>query len=331
MKERVLITGASGFIGYHLVKAAQQAGLEVHAAVRPSSDLSRLKELDPVVVQADFGSRESIEKLIDSEAYSYIIHAAGATRAKSEEVYNLVNAQYTRELAEVASLAQKPVKRFVFMSSLAAIGPLPYGPGNLITEETLPAPVTSYGKSKLLAEQLLAKVKGINITTIRPTAVYGPGEKDILILFKTLSRGLDAYIGKAPQRLSFVYAQDLAEVTMAAMLTNEGGCKVYNISDGRGYEKYELAGEFAKWSKRKALRIHVPLRMFRAVVDTLGLYYKYANTTPVLTPEKLNELTAPNWMCSIEKAQKELNYQPAYTLENGLPETLAWYKEEGWL
>jgi len=330
MTDRVLITGASGFIGYHLVKAAQKAGLEVHAAIRPSSDVTRLKELDPVFVYADFGSKESLEALIVKGEYRYIIHAAGATRAKNEEAYNLINATYTLNLAEAALRLEKPLKRFVFMSSLAALGPVQYDAGQ-ITELTSPAPVTGYGKSKLLAEQFLTKVKGLNITTIRPTAVYGEGEKDILILFKTLSRGLDAYIGKKPQRLSFVYSKDLADVTISAMLKEGEGNEVYNISDGNGYDRYELADEFKKVNKKAALRIHLPVSIFSVAVSVLGFWYKLSNKTPVLNQEKLNELTAPNWICSIEKAKKELNYHPVYNLKRGLKETVLWYKERGWL
>ncbi len=331
MTEKVLITGASGFIGYYLVKAARDAGFEVHAAVRRSSNIDRLKELDPVFVYPDFTSRESLKALLEKGEYSYIIHAAGATRAKNEEAYNLINAQYTLDLAETALEAGKSVKRFVFLSSLAALGPVPYDDQEVISEATLPMPVTAYGKSKLLAEQYLEKVKGLPITTIRPTAVYGPGEKDIYILFKTLSRGLDAYIGRNPQRLSFVYVKDLAGITIKAMLQKTTEYTSYNISDGYGYEKYALADQFIKNFKRKAWRIHVPLSMFNALVQVLGFYYRFSETTPVLNKEKLNELTAPNWMCSIEKAQKELNYHPMFNLENGLAETVEWYKKEGWL
>jgi nucleoside-diphosphate-sugar epimerase len=331
MKERVLITGASGFIGYHLVKAAQEAGLEVHAGVRKSSDLTRLKELNPVYVYPDFSSKEALRSIVEKGDYSYIIHAAGITRAKTEDAYNLVNAIYTRDLAEASLLSDRPLKRFVFMSSLAAIGPVAYNQEQPITEATLPAPVTRYGKSKLLAEQFLNKIENLNLVTIRPTAVYGPGEKDIFILFKTLSRGLDAYIGKAPQRLSLVYVKDLAAVTIAAMLKKEAVGSTYNISDGRGYERYELADEFIKLNRRKALRIHLPFSLFKTLATLLDWGYSFSKATPVLNKEKLNELTAPNWVCSIDAARTDLDYRPAFDLPKGLEATLKWYKENNWL
>lgn len=331
MSERVLITGASGFIGHHLVQTAQAAGLEVHAAVRPSSDLAHLKDLNPVFVNLDFSSRDALQRVLERGAYQYIIHAAGATRAKDQPTYNRINADYTLWLAQAAQQVSKPVKRFVFMSSLAALGPVPYDAPGPITETTRPQPITSYGKSKLLAEQKLATVQGLPMTIIRPTAVYGPRERDLFILFKTLHRGLDLYIGRRPQRLSFVYVKDLVQVTVAALLQNHDQNRVYNISDGEAYNRYALADLVKKWSGTRALRVHLPVALMKGVAGALEAGYAFTQSTPVLNPEKLRELTAPNWICSIEAARRELNYQPHYRLEQGLDETLRWYRTNQWL
>lgn len=331
MKERVLITGASGFIGYYLVEAAQKAGFEVHAAVRASSDVTQLKALGPVLVYPDFRSAESLSKVLEAGNYQYIIHAAGATRAKDERTYNEINADYTLRLAQAALRMPVPPKRFVFMSSLAAIGPLSYVEEQLITEDTLPLPLTSYGKSKLLAEQHLAALTGLPITIIRPTAVYGPRERDLFILFKTLHKGLDLYIGRAPQRLSFVYVKDLVEATMAALKQTHGENRVYNISDGEAYNRYALADLFQEVSRTRAYRFHLPTVLMKLVAGILKAGYAFSTATPVLNPEKLRELMAPNWICSIEAARRDLNYQPQYGLQRGLDETLRWYRANQWL
>ncbi|GAB3902285.1 NAD(P)-dependent oxidoreductase [Larkinella knui] len=333
MKDRVLITGASGFIGYHLVQAAQKAGLEVHAAVRRTSDLTQLNELSPVLVYPDFSSKETLKRTLEEGNYRYIIHAAGATRAKNLKAYNLINADYTLNLAQAASATSTPVKRFIFMSSLAAVGPLSYQEEQPITETTLPIPVTSYGKSKLLAEHYLGelKEKGLPITIIRPTAVYGPREKDLFILFKTLQKGLDLYIGKKPQRLSFVYVKDLVSATMAALFQKQNQNRVYNISDGGAYSRYTLANLFRNLSGKHPFRFHLPVSMMEVVAGLLDVGYTFSGTAPVLNREKIRELTAPNWVCSIEAARAELNYQPQYDLSKGLAETLQWYRENKWL
>jgi nucleoside-diphosphate-sugar epimerase len=341
MKEKVFITGASGFIGFHLVQAALEAGMEVHAAVRPTSDLTFLKKLKPaadksgseslVFVDTDFSSKVLLKELLEKGKYTYIIHAAGVTKAKSAAAYNAVNADYTLNLAVAAMSAGIPLKRFIFLSSLAAIGPLAYAEQQPITETTLPIPVTDYGRSKLLAEQSLEEVSGLPLTIIRPTAVYGPGEKDLFILFKTLSKGLDAYIGKGPQRLSFVYIKDLVTATMAALIKDEKEITVYNISDGQAYDRYALADRFREISGKHVFRAHLPLTLVKMMAGFLDFVYSFSSTTPVLNREKLKELTASNWICSIDAARNKLEYRPQYDLRQGLTETLTWYKENKWL
>ncbi|TDE11308.1 NAD-dependent epimerase/dehydratase family protein [Dyadobacter psychrotolerans] len=341
MSERVLITGASGFIGQHLVQVALEKGFEVHAAVRPSSEISNLQELGNraksenkgslVFVNLNFGSEESLLTVLEQGVYSYIIHAAGATRAKSMDAYNLVNADYTLNLAKAAISVSVPLKRFVFLSSLAAVGPIDYDSKDAITEQTLPKPVTSYGKSKQLAENYLSGLKDLPLTIIRPTAVYGPGEKDILILFQTLNKGLDLYIGKDPQRLSFVYVKDLVAATFAALSEQSERHNVYNISDGKEYDRYKLADLFKKLSIKNPVRIHLPLAIIELTASLLEAFSVFSKNTPVLNKEKINELTAANWYCSIDAARNRLKYEPEYNLEKGLAETLSWYKENNWL
>ena len=339
MNEKVLITGASGFIGHHLVQAALLKGFEVHAAVRRSSDISNLKVLDDnstnsrplVFVYPDYSSKELLIPMLQEGGYSYIIHAAGVTRAKSPEAYNLVNAEYTLNLAQAAFEADIPLKRFVFLSSLAALGPIEYTDQQPIIESTKPNPVTSYGKSKLLAEKLVKGVKGLPLTIIRPTAVYGPGEKDIFIVFETLSKGLDLYIGNKPQRFSFVYAKDLVDATLAALSEEGKNVSIYNISDGQQYDRYELAKLFGEISGKKSYRVHLPVGLIRIVASLLESFATFSKNMPVLNKEKINELTAANWNCSIKAANDNLHYIPQYNLREGLVETLSWYKENKWL
>lgn len=331
MSNRALITGASGFIGYHLIEAAQKEGLEVHAAIRRSSNAEHLKPLNPVFAYPELGEKNALKKLLNEGNYSYIIHAAGATRAKNSQAYNAVNADYTLLLAEAALEAGIPLKRFVFLSSLAALGPLPYDREQTITEATEPMPITSYGKSKLLAENYLANLKELPLTTIRPTAVYGPREKDLFILLQTLNKGLDAYMGAAPQRLSFVYAKDLAEVTVAALLKEQTGHHAYNISDGLAYDRYALADSFKEASGKNPRRLHLPLGVLKLAANLMELGTAFSASAPVINREKVKELTAPNWFCSIEAAKRDLNYQPRYNLQAGIAETWQWYKSNNWL
>ena len=329
MSEKVLITGASGFVGYHLIEAALNEGLTVHAAVRKSSDVSHLKDFDIKFVDLDYSSVDALKKQLESEQYQYIIHAAGITKAKNLDTYNKVNAEYSRNLALAANSAELNLKKFVFVSSLAALGPLSDLTGE-ITDDVTGKPVTSYGTSKLLAEQYLKNIPGLPLIIIRPTAVYGPREKDIFILFKSISRGLEPHIGSFKQQLSFIYVKDLARLIIQALRAEVSGMQ-YNISDGRVYDRYVLAQLTKKAMNKRTLKLHLPIGIVAGLAALMEMVYKRSANTPTLNKEKMAELTAVNWACNIERARKDLNFNPQFDLENGLLETVKWYKENNWL
>ncbi|MFT3827543.1 MAG: NAD(P)-dependent oxidoreductase [Chitinophagaceae bacterium] len=328
MNNKVLITGASGFVGFHLIEAALEKGLEVYAAVRKSSNVQHLQGYNIQYTYPDLTSIESLKKDIEEKQYSFIIHAAGATKAKRQEDYNEINAQYTYNIIKAAEQSGVAIQKIVMMSSLAAIGPLS-NIKDAITETTIAAPVTQYGKSKLLAEERLS-TSPLPWIVLRPTAVYGPRERDIFMLFKSIGRGMEPYMGKISQQLSFIYVKDLAAITVSALFSPVAHA-IYNITDGRGYDRYELATIIKKELNRKTLRIHIPMPVIRALAVTMEKTYGWLGKTPVLNREKLHELTAANWYCDINKIKQELGFKPRYHLENGLKETIEWYKQHQWL
>ncbi|UPK71988.1 NAD-dependent epimerase/dehydratase family protein [Chitinophaga filiformis] len=326
MKPRILITGASGFVGYHLVETALDAGMEVYAAVRASSNVSHLKHLPVNFVYPDFSSKDDLKDLIVKHGFDYIIHGAGITKAKSLDEYNRVNAGYTLNLAVAAGESRVPIKKFVFISSLAAVGPIAYNASWPVPDVAKPQPVTSYGKSKLLAEEYLGVISDVPWVVLRPTAVYGPRERDLFVLFKTYRRGLEPYMGKGAQWLSFVYVKDLAQAALLALTAPVSGT-VYNISDGNRYDRYALANVIKQHLKLHTFRVHLPLPVIKSVATIMEMVSRGA---PLLNRDKLNELTAENWDCNIEKIRQDLGYRPAYDLEKGIRETLDWYTANKW-
>lgn len=325
MTGKVLITGASGFVGYHLVEAALKAGLEVYAAIRKTSAVDHLQHMPIQYVYLDMSSKDAMRALFAEHRFDYVIHAAGLTRAKNTEEYNRINASFSVNLAELA--LEFSVKKFVFMSSLAALGPIPFAaPG--LHEMHEAAPVTDYGRSKLLAEQMLReKVPTLPLVILRPTAVYGPREKDIFIMFKTMAGGLEPYIGRMGQKLSFIYVKDLANIAIKALAVDTQNA-VYNIADGQVYDRYALGNIFKREMKKATFRFHVPLPFVKLIAAAME---QFSKNTPALNKEKLNELTAESWDCNIERARRELGFQPEYDLNRGMQETLHWYKENQWL
>jgi nucleoside-diphosphate-sugar epimerase len=331
MKEKILITGASGFVGYHLVQEALRQNLSVFAAVRPSSQTAHLRALPVHFLSLPYEDRKGLEKVLAEGQYDYIVHAAGLTKAKTQESYSLVNATFTRNLGEAALRADIPLKRFVFMSSLAALGPVSAGASQPISPFHLPRPVTAYGKSKLLAEQYLSNICDLPLVVLRPTAVYGPREQDLYILIRTVFRGLEPYIGRQAQQLSFIYVKDLAEITLRALYLPGRKHLSYNLSDGNSYDKYAFADTAKRLLHKKTLRFHLPMGAVKAAAFLLEGAYRFSDKMPALNREKLRELSAANWICSIKEPQKDLGFAPRYNLETGLSETLTWYKANKWL
>ena len=327
MRQKVLITGASGFLGYHIINAAVENGYDVYAAIRKSSNVKHLEHLPIQYVVLDYKDAEGLQKIFEEKQFDYVIHAAGTTKANTEQEYDLVNNVYSQNLATAAA-KNKNVKRFVFISSLAALGPSKSAEEN-ITENKAPDPVTAYGKSKLNAENNLKKMD-IAITIFRPTAIYGPREKDIFIVMKTLSKGIDVYIGRISQQLSFVYGADMGQIAVKA-LEQTGANTDYNISDGNSYSRYAYADIVKRLLGKKAFRFHLPLSVIKVIFFVVEKINKSMNKVPVVSIEKLNELTAENWVCDISKVKKDLGFEPKFDLEKGLRTSIEWYKENKWL
>ena len=327
MSERVLITGASGFVGFHLIEAALKNGLEVFAAVRKSSKVEHLKDLNIQYAYSNFNSVEALTAEIEQNKYDYIIHAAGVTKANSAADYDAVNTGYTVKLAK-AAVASGRIKKFVFVSSLAAVGPLTTVEGTL-NEDHPQVPVTAYGHSKKRAEEELKKFTSLDYVILRPTAVYGPRDKDILIVLKQFAGRFEPYIGKIDQYLSFIYVKDLAQACILAL--TKGHRTAYLISDGQRYDRYQLANITKRLLKVSTLKIHLPVGLVRVIAGIAEGVSRITKKPSALNVEKLNELTAVNWICSIDKAERELSFSPKYDLNRGLEETLKWYKENKWL
>lgn len=328
MSQNVLITGASGFLGYHIVSAAVERGLNVFAAVRKKSNIQHLEKLPIHYLYLDYEDVAALTKQLSENKITYIIHAAGATKATRQETYDHINAGYTLNLAKAAENTGPGFKKMVFISSLAAVGPLVNEEGQ-ITEDTTPTPVTAYGRSKLLAEKNLASVD-IPSTILRPTAIYGPRDKDIFIVVKTVSRGLDPYMGNFLQRLSFVHAGDVADAAVNALF-KEQALGIYNITDGNCYTRYQLADILKKILKKSAFRFHIPMPVVRSLAYVLETTNGWLKKPSVLSREKLHELAAKNWVCDIQKAKLDLEFSPKYDLQTGLEDSIAWYTENKWL
>ncbi|MCZ4222939.1 NAD-dependent epimerase/dehydratase family protein [Pedobacter rhodius] len=329
MKKRILITGATGFIGFHLIEAALANDMEVYANIRKSSNTDHLTGFPINYVELDFESIYALKKNIEEYKYHYIVHAAGVTKAKSLDDYHKFNAIYSRNLAIAAATSFHEIEKFVFVSSLAALGPLSVQHA-VLKDSSSAHPVTYYGKSKALAEAYLSSVKNLPLLIFRPTAVYGPRERDLLIILKTIKRGFEVYIGQKDQQLSFIYVKDLAELIIGS-LKSALKYKTYNVSDGNIYSRSALGTFAGKIMRKKTFRLNLPLPVVNRIAWCLEQALKVFDRMPTLNVDKIQELTGPNWACDIENIKKDLGFMPRYQLEHGLNETIKWYHKNNWL
>ena len=283
----------------------------------------------------DLSSPELMERQFNSfnrshGGFDYIIHNAGITRAARKEDFHTVNCLYTKNLANALVAAGRLPEKFVYISSMSV-----YGPGNPVSSDPIRLsdkehPISAYAKSKLAAEHYIKSMHVLNPVIIRPTAVYGPRDKDFLSYFRMLAKGMEFYIGSGKQLLSFIYVKDLAMVVFR-ILSLPAPNASYIVSDGRAYAKDEMGSIIKKVMNKRALKINLPRAPIIASVFCIEKIYALFGSMPFLHTEKIKEITAPNWSCDSACLWEELKMEPAYTMQEGITETVNWYRENGWL
>jgi nucleoside-diphosphate-sugar epimerase len=326
-KPKVLITGASGFIGSHLVSAALERGWEVHAGIRATSSRRALDDDRVAFFPVDFDELEKLKADLGHftnsyGGFQYVIHNAGITKPRDPEEFYRGNALFTRDFATTILDSQPCLRKFVYMSSIAALGPGDPDTFEPITESMRPDPITPYGLSKLRAEEMLSGIEGLPYILIRPSAVYGPGDaKFIGRLVSLFKKGIEVRLGPRDQRLSFVHVHDLAAVTLDACLSDLSGV-AFNISDGGNYSQAELNRNIKDILNVRTVAVRIPTGVLvvagHAMFKTMSAMGKQVH----LSHYKMRELTAKNWVINIGSAHRELNYQPEYDLRSGIAQTL---------
>ena len=214
--EKILITGASGFIGSFIVEEALKSGFETWAAVRKSSSKEYLQDERIHFIELNLSKKEQLVEQLKGHDFDYVVHAAGVTKCLNKQDFMRINCEGTKNLVEAILELQMPLKRFVYLSSLSIFGAIKeQQPYDEIRETDTPQPNTEYGRSKLAAEQYLdslsPKLGGLNYIILRPTGVYGPREKDYFVMAKSIKQHSDFAVGYKRQDITFVYVTDVVQ------------------------------------------------------------------------------------------------------------------------
>ena len=304
---KILITGASGFIGSFMVERALALGMETWAAVRTTSSRKYLTDKRIHFINLNLGNEKELytqlKEHLDTEGrpFDYVIHAAGATKCRRAEDFFSINAEGTERLALSLRLTEalKADGRFVFISSLSVMGQAHEKDNQPITEHDLPVPNTAYGASKLQAESLLADVKGLNYVVLRPTGVYGPRERDYAMMAQSIRRHIDFAVGYRPQTLTFIYVADLVDAAFLALEHGECGRK-YFLTDGAEYSSRAFSDLIQqRLGVRHVLHVTAPLWVLRVVSWIAEHAARMLGTTSTLNSDKYRIMRQRNWRCDI--------------------------------
>jgi nucleoside-diphosphate-sugar epimerase len=320
-----LVTGGTGFIGSHLVGALLDSGWEVRCVIRPSSNLRWLDGLSiqPVTVNLTEPEREPLRKALDG--VSAVFHLAGVTSSALDEGYSRVNVGGTRVMLDAAREAA-PHAHFVFCSSIAAAGPVTGK--NTINETDPPNPVSEYGRSKLAAERLVED-SGLSYSIIRPPPVYGPRDSGIFSLFRLVSYGIAPHIASRMQVLSIVHVSDLVRGMISAAKPHANG--LYYMTDGTPHTWDDIIKAISNSLGKLPRYVAVSPGLADFVAKVERLRGIVLGGKPMITPDRLIELSQNDWTCSDLWARLDLDYESRVELGDGISSTTEWYRSNGWL
>ena len=287
-----------------------------------------LQGLPVEFVYGDLFDHDALRNAVSSVDYVY--HSAGVTKAKKKEDYYRGNATGTRNILDAVLTYNPGLKRFIQISSQAAVGPSETK--TPITEDVTPHPLTTYGKSKWKAEQeCLAASTKIAVTICRPPAVYGPRDKDVFEFFNTMSKGLQPMVGFSEKYVSLIHVSDLVRGFVLAGESEKGAGQIYFIASKDVYGWKEIGEVTRAVMKKNALRLRIPefgIYTIAAFAEFLSLF---SPKPALINFEKARDMVQDYWTCDSSKAKSDFGYVQQISLEAGIQDTVSWYKAHKWL
>ncbi|MDE5905493.1 NAD(P)-dependent oxidoreductase [Duncaniella sp.] len=326
---KVLIVGAGGFIGGFIAREALSRGYETWCGVREST--SRRYLTDPALkfITLDYDDPQKLTEQLKDGQWDYVVYNLGATKCVNFSDFNQINYVYLRNFCEAMINNNQHPAKFLYMSSLSAIGPGDEKNYSPLTNSMIPQPNTRYGLSKIKAETLLQTLPAeFPWIILRPTGVYGPHEQDYLMMIKSIDSHFDFGVGFRRQMLTFIYVEDLARAVFDA-LENAPVHRKYIISEPRAYSQKEFRRIVAReLGRRLVVPVRLPLWALKIACSVSEKYGAAKMQAVTLNSDKYNIMAQRNWACDISDAQRDFGFSPQIDLEEGIRRTVRAYLTE---
>jgi nucleoside-diphosphate-sugar epimerase len=326
--KNVLVTGGTGLVGSHLVELLLEKGYSVTCVVRDTKQLRWLNGLKVRVLQGDCLHPGPLDAAVQGAAF--VFHVAGLTKARRSRDYYLVNHIGTRNLLQACARSETGIRKFVLISSLAAAGPSP--DGSPVKAGAPANPVSDYGKSKQRAEEEALQYKDrFPVVILRPSAVYGPRDRDMYELFRWAARGVTIEISGGERFINPCYVKDLALATLQAAERNTESGSIFFVAENQAYSwsAFRQALLAAGGVKARNIKIPYPAAWLIGVASEIGGLF---TGKPALTNrQKVLEASQRYWVCDMSETEKQLGFRSVYPLHRGLEITWKWYRDNNWL
>ncbi len=332
-KKTLLVVGAGGFIGGFICGEGLRRGFDTYAGVRESTSRRYLGDPALHIVDFDYDSPSDLgrqlREAVPEGGWDMIIYNLGATKALNFGDFNRINFEYLRNFTEALERNKLMPEKFLYMSSLSALGEADEKNYTPIDSTTVPHPNTRYGLSKIKSEMYLETHPEIPWIIFRPTGVYGPHEKDYLMMIECIDRHFDFGVGYRKQLLTFIYVDDLVGAMFDALASDKTLHRKYIISEPRAYTQTEFRAIVAKALGRKAV-VPIKLPLWAAYVASyVAEKWSHISLKPsTLNRDKFKIMRQRNWNCSVAEAEADFGFHADYPLKRGIEETVKAYLAE---
>lgn len=325
---KAIVTGGTGFIGSSLIEKLVAKHYQVFCIAKDEMHATDLKALGVEIVLKDINDGVYWEPLL-SDA-DYIFHVAGVTRAKCDSDYYDGNFKATRRIARLSAAICRKLKRFIYVSSLTAVGPS--FDEKPIEENSPYHPVSIYGKSKMLGELEVLKLKDrLPFTILRPSGVYGPRDREMLSYISMIQKGIQPLIGFGTKWLNLIHRDDLVDGIIQAAESTAAENEIFFLGGEKNYTTEEIGDAIAAVLHKSRLKFPLPeslVYLIGSITETVG---KISGQEVFFNRQKVAEAVQTYWTCSVAKAKARFGFQEKFSLQEGMQDTCRWYRQHQWL